>query len=124
MQAAGEPHLDSPCPGGPGGPDGTPHGPGKAVLLLQLLRDTLGHGLGVALGHGHAEDLDLERPLEPPGEVVCQPRDPLTLPANDGGGLDRVDAHGHALVRAADLDPGDTRRAETLLEHLADTLVL
>src|SRR5688572_10177217 len=92
------------------------HGAAERDTLLELLRDVLGHQLGVEVGPLDLLDVELDVLLGQRLELGRQLVDLLALPADDQAGTRRADRDRHLRRLALDDDLADARLEQAVLQ--------
>src|SRR5438876_1145453 len=100
------------------------HGAAERDTLLELERHVLRHELGVELGVDDLLDVEVDLLARPPLQLVLQLLDLRALPADDDARPGRRDRDPRPVGRALDVDLGDTRVIELILDIAPDLHVL
>src|SRR5262245_3158885 len=100
------------------------HRAAERGALDELLRDALGDERGVELGLGDLEDVEADLAREQRLEALLELLGLDALAADEDAGLRRVDDDPEGVRLALDLDLGDPRARELLLDEVADDAVL
>src|SRR5574344_165052 len=103
---------------------GALHRPLEGDAALELLRDRLGHELGVRVGIMDFLDVEIDFLARHVGEVLADLVDVLALAADDHARTGAEERDAHAVGVALDQDLRDAGALEALLHVLADLLVL
>src|SRR3990172_6704336 len=100
------------------------HRPPERHPLLELQRDVLGHELGVQLRMDHLLDVEVDLLAGPGLQLVLELLDLGALPPDDDPRPGRVNRDPDPVRRALDVDAGDPRVVERLLDVAPDLGVL
>src|SRR5205809_5213465 len=100
------------------------HGAAKRHALLELERHVLGHKLGVELGVDDLLDVEVDLLARPRLQLVLQLLHLGPLPADDDARPGRGDRDPRPVRRALDVDLGDARVIELILDVAPDLHIL
>src|SRR5438552_4539908 len=100
------------------------HGAAERDTLLELERHVLRHELGVELGVDDLLDVEIDLLARPRLQLVLQLLHLRALPADDDARPGRRDRDPRPVGRALDVDLGDTRVIELILDIAPDLHVL
>ena len=123
-QTARAANLDALGAGAHGAGHGVLHGAAVRDTLLQLLGDVLSHQLSVHIGVADFHDVQLDLLADHLFHSQTILLDLLATLANDNTGTGAVQIDGNDVVAALDLDLGNAGTVQSLLEILADLLIL
>src|SRR5947199_5053267 len=100
------------------------HGAAKRHALLELERHVLGHELGIELGVDDLLDVEVDLLARPRLQLVLQLLHLRPLPADDDARPGRGDRDPRPVRRALDVDLGDARVIELILDVAPDLHIL
>ena len=94
------------------------------AIAIFTVSDVSGNELCIELGALNLVDIDLNVLVRELDELLLQCLNVSTLLADDDTGAGGADGDGHQLERALDDDACDTSLGKTLVEILADLVIL
>ena len=124
VETAGGLHLDAQGSHAHGAAHGILHGPAEGDALLQLLSNVFGHQLGVDVGVLDLHDLQVNGLAQALLQLGAELLDLLAALADNHTGTGAVHIDTDAGVVALDLDLGHAGGVQTLLQLVAELVVL
>src|SRR5215475_2392427 len=107
-----------------GGGDGLFHGAPEGHALLELQSHVLGHQLGIELRMHDLLDVEVDLLARAHLQLVLQPLDLRALASDDDAGAGGGDGDARAIHRALEINPGDPRVVQLVLDEAPDLHIL